>query len=455
MTSEPAPAKSDERWRLVAPSDIVHELPTPIHEAIKHSRHSNPELWRLAEDYANQLIAARHVFEGKPCLFIRLPRSTASAAWMIAASLAHWAFAPMDPANPIERDAELFKDAGFSAWASNSGLELFPKTHRPWPQGCEYAAFTSGSGGAPKCAMIPLGALARVASAQATLFGYGPGLSCGWCLSPGWDASLSDVFAPLAAGAILAPFEGNTSDFFKLRHWIAQGIDAIDLPCAYLPLLRPSDAPKLRRIVYGGDLANPNALGKWHGAGASLFNCYGPTETAICASAKAWNKGDDPRDIGQPIAGSKILLSSEGQIAIGGPNAMIGYRLARDGDPLFLFDGLRAYPCADLGSFEDGKIFFHGRLSRSVKIDGIFVNPEIIENALREAGVEAASILSGNRALVFVPKDVFDQSALASALSRKLPASIVARIAWHPVEALARLANGKPDLKAMAAEASE
>lgn len=384
---------------------------------------------------------------GRLAVAIRTGRGANHIAWMLACSEEGIVFVPMDPSNPDERDEALAREVGVVAVIERDGRFRRMEYPLPWPAECEYGAFTSGSGGSPKCALLPRGALARVARSQANLFGYSSDMACGWLLSPGWDASLSDVAAPIAAGAAVIPFEGETSNFRQTRRWLKEsGVAGADIPVAYLPLLSSRDAPALRTIVYGGDLAGEDALAKWSASGVKLFNCYGPTEATICASARLWRAGADPRDIGEPLAGATLRLS-DGEIVIGGANVMLGYANAQS--PLRTENGELVFPTGDRGETgEDGELLFMGRLSRSRKVDGVFVNPEEIETAARASGaVDAACVERAGRFVLHAVWDGGDESFRAN-MAKRLSKSVFSKLRIKRSEALPKLANGKTNLNA-------
>ena len=148
----------------------------------------------------------------------------------------------------------------------------------------------------------------------------------------------------------------------------------------------------------------------------AYFTMYGATE----ASPRiAYLHPDDAEakhgSVGKPISIGSVSLegedpdTSEGELVYRGPNVCLGYAKAREdlgkGDE---FAGvLRTGDMARIDS--DGFIFITGRLKRFVKIHGVSVNLEHVENVLRNGGFD--SYVSGleNKISLVSQQDYGDQ----------------------------------------------
>src|SRR5262249_8994259 len=157
--------------------------------------------------------------------------------------------------------------------------------------------------------------------------------------------------------------------------------------------------------------ACPVALADRWGRGRRLFNAYGPTEAAVCASMAAFTPGGDGLPLGRPIGGVTLHLLGEamGLVPLGGVGEVYicGAGLARGylGSPelparSFLPDpfagepGSRLYRTGDVARcLGDGRFHFLGRVGHQVKLRGFRIELGEIEAALlrlpqlREAAV--------------------------------------------------------------------
>ena len=437
------------------------------------ARRSNPELFAMA-------LALRGPFEsacararsaspgrGKPMIAVRPGRGLLHAAALLAAGRANAAFLPMDPANPLERDLPLAQSLGCCAMLMPGGeLRLLdpPPGRALWPADCEYACLTGGSSGFPKCAVLPEGALARVACAQADLFGL-RSLRCAlWCLAPGWDASLSDIFAPLCAGLRLVPLPPELPATPKTIRSALLGLESayLDLPAAYLPLFDFAKAGGLKTLAVGGQCPDPAGAARALEAGLRLFNCYGPTETAVCSNACEIFPGDPCDILGPELPGIRCELDPPGQgrghIRLAGPNAMLGYRNSPEENLLRLSagpGGERSFLTSDLAEQAATGLRFLGRSDRAGKIAGILVFAEEIEAAFAKAGFAApCAALTGRKAAVFYRAAPPCRKAAFDAACAALPACLRGKIILMRGPA-PLLANGKPDNAACKALASQ
>ncbi|RKG52248.1 non-ribosomal peptide synthetase, partial [Corallococcus sp. AB011P] len=160
-------------------------------------------------------------------------RSVEWVVGMVAVLKAGGAFVPVDVTLPALRVGELLEESGVALVLTNSALAdemptgnavlvlldedsarvaRQPKT-RPTkkvvPESLAYVLFTSGSTGKPKGVMVRHGGLANMAHAVAEAHGVKPEDRVLQFASPGFDASVAEVFSTLAAGAslCLAPRE--------------------------------------------------------------------------------------------------------------------------------------------------------------------------------------------------------------------------------------------------------
>lgn len=317
-----------------------------------------------------------------------------------------------------------------------------------------YLAYTSGSTGEPKAAMIPHAAVLRLVRHADFLKVYPDDVFLQ--LAPlAFDASTLEIWAPLLNGASLvipseAPEQPADIGDLVRRHrvtvlWLTAGL--FHQFCqAGLPGLAG-----LRCLLAGGDvLAVPHvntALTEL--PGVELINGYGPTEnTTFTCCYRIADQHSARVPIGFPISGTTVALLDEdlrpvsdgqpGELCAGGTGLARGY-LHRPGltaerfvpDPNADTPGGRLYRTGDLARRRaDGALDFLGRLDDQVKIRGFRVEPGEVEAALRGLpGVKDAAVVVqqssfGRRLVGFVVQAGTDSASpvtVRRSLSRLLP----------------------------------
>lgn len=238
-----------------------------------------------------------------------------------------------------------------------------------------WIVFTSGSSSFPKAAVLPMHSLQRVISDQIKIMGTEKADRCGWILSPGFDASLSDIFIPLLIGATLVI----KKDDDNILPWLFESnVSQIDLPPVYFRLIPPESLPSsLKKIIWGGEFPDIEAL-KNHSKYRHIVSSYGPSETCISTNMLICSPKMQLGELGSSIGGSFLKIEKE-EILIAGDNLLLGY-IGRP-DPCKMIDGVRYYPSGDKALIVDDKILLKGRLDDEIKIKGKRVYLKEIEQA--------------------------------------------------------------------------
>ncbi|WP_431888578.1 amino acid adenylation domain-containing protein [Pectobacterium colocasium] len=205
-----------------------------------------------------------------------------------------------------------------------------------------------------------------------------------------------------------------------------------------------------------------------------LFNLYGPTETTANCSFTELVPGKGVT-LGKALRGSEILIvdenlrpvaeGEEGEICAFGEGVARGYINRDELTQQRFFSHVRAgksdwgHRTGDLGKrTPDGEIVYLGRIDRQIKINGIRIEPEEIEIALRQHG-------DIDKALVRPMQENGRQRLVAYLVSRNpsLAANDLRRFlqnklprAMHPshfimLETLPKLPNGKLDVSRLPA----
>lgn len=365
-------------------------------------------------------------------VLLSLPRGVGLVVQLLAAWDAGQVPLLLDPDLPSQRRREIQE------------LADQPDEHTVAPA---YLVSTSGSSGTPKLVEVLEDGLVPMLEAQIQAFDLQAGDRVVWMLSPGFDASLSDIGTALLSGATLccAPAEVVQRLPETVQAWAGTHLD---IPPALLPLFNPDDFPtSLRTLIVGGAPSEPSLLRRW----ARRFRVvavYGPTEATVCSSLSVVDEGWDAPYIGQPIAGLRYDVR-DGELFIGGPGVARGY--AGQLSPSFTFEsGLRWYRTGDLVRSSDSPhgLIFAGRRDRQVQLHGQRVEPEEIEIRLLALMREVAvAPLPRGLAVFWAGPDGAEQQA-REALEQSLPAAWVPRV-WRQVNSLPRLAGGKVDFAAL------
>ncbi len=244
------------------------------------------------------------------------------------------------------------------------------------PDGTGYVIFTSGSTGRPKGVAVGRRGLPGMIAQQVREFGLTATSRVLWYLSPGFDASISDVFTTFAAGAtlVLAPHRLPGG---PLEEQIERlGITHLDLPPCLLGQFVRLPAG-LETLVIGGEVCPAWAIRRWADQ-VRLVNVYGPTEATICTSLSVCGEDWVEGSIGRPLEGVEYRLV-DGELWIGGEQVALGYLREPDLTRAKFVDGF--YRTGDrVERLPDGSYRFLGRLDRQFKRQGRLVAPEEVES---------------------------------------------------------------------------
>jgi amino acid adenylation domain-containing protein len=371
-------------------------------------------------------------------------RTAESLVGMLAVLLAGGGYVPLDPTYPPERLALMLEDARIPVLlgrrdllaelpAGGAGLvpldalleepagEPLEALVEAGPENLAYVIYTSGSTGRPKGVLLAHRGFAALAEAHVQLFAIGSESRVLQFASPSFDASVSEIWSALVAGATLVL--GRREDLLPGPALLAtlreRGITHVTLPPTALAVM-PDGAsealPALRCLVVAGEACPADLAVRWS-AGRRFLNAYGPTEATVCATAAVvvgpGDIGEDGRTpIGRPVAGSRVqvlgrhlelaLRGAPGELYLGGDGLARGYLGRPDltaraflPDPAAVEAGARLYRTGDLARFRpDGQLEFLGRADRQVKVRGFRIEPDEIEALLFEhPGVREAAVV--------------------------------------------------------------
>ncbi|MFJ2766003.1 amino acid adenylation domain-containing protein [Streptomyces prasinus] len=442
---------------------------------------------------------------------------------MLAATTAGAAFVAADPAYPDGRVLAMVRGSGArlvlagrgqaARAAATGAATLVPEdlseelaalpAHAPdggaAPADLAYMIYTSGSTGTPKGIGVTHRGVVNHNLGCVEVFALTPEDRVLHFSSPGFDASIEEIFPALAAGArvVCRPADA-IATFLRFDGFTAErGITVLGLPTAYWERwyehLRgggTGPAPSVRLVTLSGQRVNPESVRSWQDdprtAGVELVNTYGPTEATVTTSThavagtagRAPATGDIP--IGSPWPGYRPYVLDDrlrllpdgavGELCVGGPGVSLGYLGAPAAtalqfvpDPYAAEPGSRMYRTGDHVRWRpDGTLEFVGRIDGQVKIRGNRVELGEVETCLAaHPAVAQCAVLAypdghGDQRLGahVVLRDDTAAAELAAHLAARLPAYMVpAGFARH--DALPLTPNGKVDRRTLPEPAAD
>lgn len=482
------------------PKECIHTLfsgqaqKTPDHVAVltEQSTLSYKELERQAAEFASVLVA-RGLKHGEP-VAVLLEKSEKLVIALLAILKAGGVYLPVDHEYPEERIRYMLSDSACryaicdenlsernaALLAGNQLLiaidESIEKIPVKFPEICSndpaYLIYTSGSTGQPKGVLVSHGSFVNMILAQIKGFGVEMQDRCLLFASPAFDASLSEIFMGLLAGAALVPVDkAGISDVNRLKQRIKKlGVSVATIPPSYLAVTEAEVLRPIRILITAGEAIHAE-VARHFSKGRRFFNAYGPTEASVCVSYHEIDSENYTQiPIGKPISNTRLYvldknmelqpLGVPGELYIAGEGLALRYlNQAELTAEKFIENpyrpGEKLYRSGDLAKWlPDGNLLFLGRADQQVKIRGYRVEIEEIENVflsfgpIREAVVLAREDKQGDKFLVayYVAGQEFKEEELNAHLAKKLPAYMLPSYCVR-LNAIPLTPNGKADRK--------
>jgi tyrocidine synthetase III len=425
---------------------------------------------------------------------------------VVAILKAGGAYVPLDPAYPADRCRYMANDSGIKLLLADEGFgnwhegEVLVWNPSGWKacsannpdcittaEDAAYIIYTSGSTGKPKGVVIKQSSLYNLCCWLKGLLYEKEQLIATVTASISFDASVKQLFPPLASGAALQVVseEERTNPVTYTRALQQGGAGVADVTPSFLQLVlqtikeNPAYAiPSLKYVLAGGETLQPETIRLFHELlpQATLINVYGPTETCVDATYKIMAQAPLGylTSIGKPLPNVQVHITDEflqpvpigvfGQLLVGGAGLAKGYH----GQPELTAAKFiehprqgRLYCTGDLGRWNaHGEIEFYGRRDAQVKMRGYRIEITEIENTItaHHAVKDAAVVYTntqGNEALnaFIVWKNEPATAELQQHLLQHLPAYMVPS-SLHSLEQLPKAPGGKIDRKLLAGMSS-
>jgi amino acid adenylation domain-containing protein len=271
------------------------------------------------------------------------------------------------------------------------------------PSDLAYIIYTSGSTGKPKGVMIEHKGIPNLVHEQISKFKLNAEDRVLQYASISFDASVSEIFTTLVAGATLVLLsEDGLYIGAKLHQTLKDGrISVVTLVPSVLNGLPQEDLPDLKTLVTAGEACTKKLIQYW-ASKLNFLNAYGPTESSVCATIHHCNAADEMISLGDPIANTAVYLLNKslmpvgdgetGEVYISSVGLARGYMNETElTDRHFMInpfnDGIsnRLYRTGDRClQVAKGVIEWVGRDDLQVKVSGIRIELGELEYALRE-----------------------------------------------------------------------
>lgn len=420
-------------------------------------------------------------------------------ASIFAIWLEGYAYVPIHPNQPLERNAEIIdqsdinllissrpvKDRGICDIIDSSSYESGRAGLEPGPADDDdlaYILFTSGSTGKPKGVTISrknIGAFMR--SFRETGININENDRCLQCFDLTFDVSVQSFLVPLTRGActFTVPAEqikySYVAGLLEEQH-ITFGAMAPSMIRYLRPYFNEISAPDMRCNILTAEASLLDLVEEWSKCipNSNIYNFYGPTECTIyCTYQKFTRTGTNKQlngmmSIGKPMSGLKAIIIDEeskvlgenatGELCISGDQITPGYWKNKEKNKESFFEirfmdhSERYYRTGDSCYIdEDGDIMLIGRLDHQVKIQGYRVELGEIEyharkylNGQNAAACTFSNSLDNIEIALFIEGKTIADNGLVNYLKENLPHYMIpTRIIFKSIFPLNN--NGKVD----------
>ena len=447
----------------------VKERPDHVAVVDSESSYTYAELDRASNAVAAWLIG-RGVRENS-FVALRMGRVKEFAAAVVGVHKAGAAYVPVDPEYPEDRIAFMLEDSEAKAALDGETVRRIVSEGKNAPEIClakpgnrAYMIYTSGSTGKPKGVVQPHSSLKAMLAWLINIVGE----NAVDALHPSFsfDASVNDLFPPLAAGGqvhILA--DELRKDPAAMDRYIREhGITGMTVSTQIgMALINQFPDMPIRFMMMGGEKMLPCEK-----TDIQLINGYGPTEFTVCSSYHTVNQEKDLNiPIGRPVPNTWSLICDDcgrllprgmaGELCLAGPQIAEGYWKRPDLTAKAFVDcpwlsGEKMYRTGDLARYnENDELEYLGRIDNQVKLRGFRIElGEIESRAAQYEGIRTvtAQVRRDTLVLYYTADGEIDPDGLKAFLAETLTEYMVPEI-YMRLENMPMTPNGKINLKAL------
>lgn len=341
-------------------------------------------------------------------------------------------------------------------------------------------AYSSGTTGGAKAAVIPHGALLHLFRGAIDALQIGPGDRLPMIFPISLAVAAYPMFLPLMVGGSLRIRDVRAHGLAGFPEWLAdQEISVLYVSPTVARFMGdvPDDVDlsRLRLVVLGGERVDADAVGivrRAFGGHVTVANGYGATETGVLTFFVVDPEaefGPHGVPVGLPIPetelqirsadGSMLPAGEVGDLFVRSRHLFSGYWRRPDLDAEVLSEdgGIPVYRTGDVGFVDSvGNLVLVGRSDAEVKVRGHRVIPGEVEQALlslpevSDAVVDARPDPKGTNELVawVVPAEGQDLGSIREAARDAIRGPLVPR-RMVLLESLPQLPNGKLDRRAL------
>ena len=393
-----------------------------------------------ALDEISRLIASSQPAHGSPAL-IRLPLS----ARHFAAALACWrsqhpAVLASTRATPRElAHIRSIATPGLTIHAAPNtglGLELANRSKALGPHDA-VVAFTSGSTGRAKGAVLEAGAVLHNATRTAEFLGLTESDRVLVFTPPHFTYANVQAFAALLHGATVLAWPHGTTSPTSLTAFAREHAATVVCanPSAFEIWLRAGTVlPEIRAVVSAGQPTSARHAELLRSAfpKSRVITAYGCTENVnriTFYEVESLPPPDQPTPVGRPIDGVAISLADDGEVMLRGESLMRGYLHELRSNE----DRMSQFATGDLGAWtSDGELMLLGRKKTLINVGNEMVSPEEVELVIGEvegvaacaAGAFSHDILGEAVAVICVVHDAESDSAVQERVKAAVGSSL-------------------------------
>lgn len=358
------------------------------------------ELWKKAEHFSSLLKKQ----DSTPVILYG-DNSVLFVVTILSCILAERPYVPIGKCTPISRLKEIIKLTEASLVITKEEIELeIPVLHsleelEQFKENPEiefhndtiYMIFTSGSTGTPKGVPISRENLNNFMNWLNHLEPFSTYNDCMVYNQANFsfDLSVADFYYSLCNGHTLVDLEEDIQENFESFLKAFQEIDVAFLTPTYSKLcLLDKDFdekhfPTLKCIYFCGEVLDKKVVEKcWERfPNLTIVNAYGPTEATSAVSAITITKDmlqEEKLPIGIDSSFATEIEIIDDEIVLKGKSVFSGY-LGKVSGGYYKEEGVNCYKTGDIGTIQNHKLYYKGRIDNQIKFKGYRIELEEID----------------------------------------------------------------------------